>query len=719
MCVPYGGGSAVAYQPLATELAKVLPGTAVVAVELPGHDPARPEEHRPSLDEVAGRVVAELEATVTGPVAIYGHCVGTALATELALRCEAAGRKVEGLVIGGNFPTATLPGRVSSWFNRKFPQSRFTADRSSRDLLRSMGVLMEEDMADEAAQRIILRSMSHDVDNSQAWFTRELNRDDPRTLRAPALCVVGERDRGTDLYRERYAEWAAFAPRVGLAVVPRAGHYFLKHQADQLAGILAATITDWRAGTVPDRVPHVSVTGPEARRNLRDFYVVALGQAVSIMGSTLTLFALGLWVYRETGNLTAYALITFLSLVPRVIVGPIGGALTDRIDRRKVLLGCEVAGAVSVVALIALASTGTLSLWNVSVIVCVLAVSTGVHDPAYIAATAQLVPKPYLAQANGIAQLGDGFGNIVAPLAGGTLLLLIGLNGVIAIDAASFAIGILTLIKVRFPNRLYSKPEEPFHKTISGGFHYIIKRKPLLVMAGFFLVDNFFGALAILLTTPLVFAFDSAAAVGVVTGVAGVGAVLGSLVMMLWGGTRRRAAGMVGLVFFVGLGILLMGLRPSILLVSLGILIRNAASNLVNAHWRSVLQVKVHFELQGRVLAVNQMIALAMTPVAYLGGPALVSWVNPLLEPGGALANTFVGHLIGVGPGRGIGLIVAICGIALIIWALLGMRYRPLRYMEDLLPDAAPGAEIAATPDEAEERADRAARPVLLPAGRD
>ncbi|MGI9093182.1 MAG: amino acid adenylation domain-containing protein [Mycobacteriales bacterium] len=702
VCVPYGGGAAVAYQPLATELAATMPGTAVVAVELPGHDPARPDEERISLDAVADAVLAELGDTVQGPILVYGHCVGTALATELALRLEAARREVVGLIVAGSFPTATLPGRLASWINRKFPQSRFTSDRASRDLLRSMGGLMEEDMADEAAQRTILHSMRHDVDNSQAWFTRELNRAEPRTLTAPALCVVGERDRGTDLYRERYAEWAAFAPQVGLALVPKAGHYFLKHQANYLAGLIASAVGDWRAGRLPPRVPHVSVTGPEARRNLRDFYVVAAGQTISIMGSTLTLFALGLWVYKETGNLSSYALITFLSLVPRVVVGPVGGALTDRIDRRLVLLGCEVAGGISVVALIALASTHTLTLWNICVIVIVLALATGVHDPTYIAATAQLVPKPYLAQANGIAQLGDGFGNVVAPLAGGALLLLVGLPGVIAIDAFSFAVGILTLVKVRFPNRLYSKPEESFRKTIAGGWHYMAKRKPLVVMAGFFLVDNFFGALAIVLTVPLVFAFNSAAAVGVVTGVAGVGAILGSVLMMLWGGTRRRASGMVGMVYFVGLGILLMGLRPSILLVSIGILMRNAASNLVNAHWRALIQVKVHTELQGRVLAANQMMALAMTPVAYLGAPFIVHAVNPLLGKHGALSNTFVGHLFGVGDGRGIGLVVAACGISLLIWAALGMRYKPLRYMEDALSDATPGAEMAATPDEAE-----------------
>ncbi|MFB7376735.1 thioesterase II family protein, partial [Kitasatospora purpeofusca] len=223
VCVPYGGGSAAAYGPLATELAAAMPGAAVLAVELPGHDPARPDEPLLPLTVLVDRVVAELAeragpagpASVAGcgPVVVYGHCVGSAAATELALRLEAEGVPVTGLLVGGSFPGARLPGRLSTWLRGKFPATRWTSDRAYRDFLRTLGGI-DDDVdgtgdgtgdgggnsaakgeAADAAQRTMLRALRHDVDQAQGWFTGELTRPDARRLRAPVLCLIGERDR--------------------------------------------------------------------------------------------------------------------------------------------------------------------------------------------------------------------------------------------------------------------------------------------------------------------------------------------------------------------------------------------------------------------------------------------------------------------------------------------------------------------------------------------
>ncbi|MFC7642126.1 thioesterase II family protein [Streptosporangium lutulentum] len=108
VCLPYGGGSAAAYRPLVAELARTSPTTAVLAVELPGHDPARPNEAMLSMTELTDRLVAEL-AEVSGPIALYGHCVGSAAATELALRLEASGKPVAASSSAAVSPTHGCP----------------------------------------------------------------------------------------------------------------------------------------------------------------------------------------------------------------------------------------------------------------------------------------------------------------------------------------------------------------------------------------------------------------------------------------------------------------------------------------------------------------------------------------------------------------------------------------------------------------------------------
>ncbi|MEV5324428.1 amino acid adenylation domain-containing protein [Nonomuraea sp. NPDC052634] len=672
VCVPYGGGSAAVYQPLAKELGDRVE---VLSAELPGHDPARPDERPLPLEELADRLAAEVARSASGPVAIYGHCVGSALAVALARRLEADGVHVLGVIAAASFPAARLPGPI----RRLFGGDRWVSDRMFRDALRASGGLLDD--MDEAAKRTAVRAMRHDADQAQEWFTRELT-GEAAPLRAPILSLVGERDRATQLHEERYAEWAAFSPRVERAVLPRAGHYFLRHQAAPLAALVLGHLTRWAAGDLPDPVR------PPERTNLRPFYTVAAGQIVSALGTALSSFALGVWAYQLSGEILDLALVTMLAQIPAVLLTPLGGALADRIDRRTIMLACDALSGLTMVALVLLLVTGRLEFWNVCLIVGVTSIVSAFQQPAWMAAVAQLVPKPYLPQANALANVGFGIGNVVAPLAGGALIGLFGLSAVVAVDVATFAVGVITLLLVRFPDRLFHRREETFTAALTGGWRFLRRRRPLLVMALYFAVVNFCTALMWVLVTPIVLAIGTSADLGVVTAVGGVGAAIGTGVVMVWGGTRRRATGMIGFVAGSGVGVILMGAWPVVWLVAAGLFIRLACMSIGNAHWLSIIQVKVGQELQGRVLAVNIMIATAMQPIGFLAADPLAEW-----------AGRFAG-----GPGGGAAAVLLASGVFLVIWGLLGLWYRPLHHLEDRVPDAAPPAEAAADLDAIQER---------------
>lgn len=501
-------------------------------------------------------------------------------------------------------------------------------------------------------------------------------------LRAPILSIVGERDRATELHEERYAEWAAFAPRAAVSVLPRAGHYFLRHQAEPLAAMITGQLLSWSAGELPAPV------SPPARTGLRPFYTVAAGQFASAVGNALSSFALGVWAYQSSGRILDLALIVMLSQIPTVLLTPFGGALADRIDRRKIMLACDAVSGAAMGALVLLLATGGLALWNVCLIVGVTSVVTAFQSPAYLAAIAQLVPKPYLPQANAVANLGFGIGSVVAPLAGGALIGLFGLSAVVGIDVATFAIGVITLLMVRFPDRLFRRQEETFRAALTGGWRFLINRRPLLKMALYFAVVNFCTALMWVLITPVVLGLGSSAALGAVTAVGGLGAAVGTGIVLVWGGTRRRATGMIGFVVGSGIGVLIMGVWPALWLVGAGLFVRLACMSIGNAHWLSIIQVKVGPELQGRVLAVNVMLATAMQPIGFLTAGPLADWAQPYTS----------------GAGRGAAAVLFASGVLLVVWGLLGLRHRPLHHLEDLVPDAAPPPEAAADLDAIQDR---------------
>lgn len=719
VCVPYGGGSAITFQPLADALPA---GVALYAVELPGHDFSQRSEALMPLPNLAQQCVAEIEAHVSGPIALYGHCVGSAPVLEIARLLEANGRSIPGVFIGGSLPSAQMPGALFRWWYRLFPSDRWQSNREIYDSLRALGGFT--DVIDPDEQEFLLRSLRHDATQAEAFFTRSFQQP-PAKLAAPITCIVGEMDRATDLYEERYREWGQFGKRVSLAVLPKAGHYFLKHQSAAVAKIIQEGMTLPLTPVLAETAVSTNGSGRENGRYIQDvytaaktapkqavpslnlFFLVAFGQVISLIGSGLTSFALGVWVYQQTGSALDLGLVWLFVGLPGLLAAPIAGAVTDRYDRRWVMIASDTAAAVGTLALAALLWRGNLQLWHIYIVVSVGSVAAAFQQPAYIAAIAQIVPKPYLGQANGIAQLGRAAGMLLAPLLGGVLVLTIGLPGIVLIDVITFLFAVTVLLAVRFPPTLFRKREEPLLQEVVGGWRYVLKRPSLLAMIGFFLVLNFLQSGIRVIITPLILAFDSATLLGSVTSAQGVGLLIGGVAMGIWGGTRRRAEGMIGFTLLFGVSTIIIGLRPTAIFPIIGMLGIGIATAFINAHWQALIQTKVGLELQGRVIATNDMLSWSLMPLGFVLAGALADQVFEPFMGGSSPLATAVGGLIGSGPGRGMGLMIIVIGVLLLLAALLGFRYRPLRYMEDILPDAIPDAVVVKDKDELQALADQ------------
>ncbi len=228
VCVPYGGGNPVAYQPLADALPDDF---ALWAVDLPGHDLADPRPLAP-IAEVAPACAEEIKARVDGPVALYGQCAGTA-ATLLLARCL---EKI-GVEVTATFMGAALPDRdpEASW--------RMLTTGTDEQLFGHMrrlggfdGVLADSDVAD------ILRVVRHDLTEMVGLYRAEAGQEVPR-LSGPVHCVVGDADPATGGFAELYQDWGHYGSGVTVSVIPGGGHYFCKHQPDAVAGVVRRHLT--------------------------------------------------------------------------------------------------------------------------------------------------------------------------------------------------------------------------------------------------------------------------------------------------------------------------------------------------------------------------------------------------------------------------------------------------------------------------------------------
>lgn len=421
------------------------------------------------------------------------------------------------------------------------------------------------------------------------------------------------------------------------------------------------------------------------------FVVVWFGQLISLLGSGLTNFALGVWVYEQTGSVTQFALISLFISLPLILIAPIAGTTVDRWNRRWVMIFGDTGASLSTLVVALLIVTGYLEVWHIYLMTLVSSTFNAFQQPAYSATVTQLVPKQHLGRGVGMIQLGQAFAQLIAPMLAGTLIVSIKLKGIIVIDFATFIFALVTLLFVRFPNVKTSSSDKArlrdFLKQSGYGWTYLSARPGLVGLLFLLTTSNFLLGTVSVLVTPLVLSVASAPILGIIMSIGGMGMVAGSLTISTWGGPKRQMNSVFGFMLLSGVCILAVGLRSSIVLFGVAAFLFFFSLPIIRVSCQVIYQKKVSLELQGRVFALNGSIATASLPLAYIIAGPLADYVfEPLMEVDGFLASS-IGKVIGVGEGRGISLMFILLGLSLIILTIAAYQYPSLRKVEDDLPD--------------------------------
>jgi MFS transporter, DHA3 family, macrolide efflux protein len=417
---------------------------------------------------------------------------------------------------------------------------------------------------------------------------------------------------------------------------------------------------------------------------LRGFGLFWFGQTVSYVGSALTTFVLGVWVYQQTGSATQFAIISLAAVVPAIIAAPFAGVLADRRDRKRLIIGVDLGAGAVTVALAALLWADSLQVWHIYAATAVTACLTTVHMTAFYAMMPLLVPKERLANANGLMQITQA-GQIAAPLLAGALVGTIGLRGVVLIDLCTMVIGVALLLAAQLggaaqppqSGRQVTLPQDLGH-----GWRALRGDGALLRLTLVFGAFNFLFAMAGVLVQPLILSFSSTATLGLLMFAGGAGIFLGGLAMSTWGGPKKRARGIIAFLALAGVALSLHSPAPSPWLIAVVAPLFLFTLPILAGSVMTLVQVNTPAESQGRVIATVRMIGQSATPLAFLlAGPLADRVAGPALQPDGALAGT-LGALTGVGPGRGIAAIFLILGLAMIGLAVMAAASSRLRELD-------------------------------------
>jgi MFS family permease len=442
-------------------------------------------------------------------------------------------------------------------------------------------------------------------------------------------------------------------------------------------------------------------TQPTRTKGTRTFLVVWFGQFVSLIGTSLTGFALAIVVFQNSGSATQLALVLLASQLPQILFTPLAGTLVDRWDRRWAMILADGGAGMATLGIVALVLTDNLELIYLMPLLAVQGLFQTFQWPAYTAATTLLVPKEQYGRAAGLVQLAEAVGQVIAPALAGILLVWGGLEAVLALDVITFLFAVGTLLVVRFPRPARTEAGAQDSGSIWSetrqGWRYLRARHGLLALLLYFATLNLIFGFIGVIVFPLVLGFTDEQAMGFVFSIAAIGMVIGSILMSAWGGPKRKIYGLYGAVLVLAAGLALMGLRPSVAMVTVAGFIGFASIPIGNGSSQAIWQAKVEPDIQGRVFALRRTISQAATPLALiLAGPLVDGVFEPLMAPDGALAGS-VGAVIGTGAGRGAALMFVVLGVLAIGSTIVAYSYGPLRNLERDIPDALPDDDGAAS----------------------
>ncbi|MGW1060507.1 non-ribosomal peptide synthetase [Micromonospora rubida] len=224
VCLPYGGGNAIAYRPLA----EALPGRfRLLALNQPGYDTGGDPADFLDFDEVVRRCVDEVTDRVDGPVVVYGHCAGTVMATAVARGLETAGADLRGLYLAASLPADDPDAALAA--------ERVTSDEEWAGYLTRLGGF--SGALDWAAVEHMMTAGRHDHVGAMEHL-RRCRVAPPTPVRAHTVAVFGDADPATENFTERHRDWCRLVSDVSVEVIPGGEHYFVRDRAPEIAALI-------------------------------------------------------------------------------------------------------------------------------------------------------------------------------------------------------------------------------------------------------------------------------------------------------------------------------------------------------------------------------------------------------------------------------------------------------------------------------------------------
>lgn len=413
-------------------------------------------------------------------------------------------------------------------------------------------------------------------------------------------------------------------------------------------------------------------------KSLKTYFLLWSTQSLSALGSGLTGYALVLWLYTESGSALKTALLSICSYAPYVLMSIFAGALSDRWNKKKTMLLCDLAAALSTVAVLVLIETGCLEVWHLYFINALNGLMNTVQQPAAEVAATMLIPEEHYQRTSGLRSFSQSLNSILTPVIATALFTFAGIGAVITVDLCTFAAAFFTLLLfIRIPEPERSETKKESLLTSAGKGLVWLKQNPLILKLILFLACiNLVASTYDAALPAMILSKSGETALGIVNACVGAATLAGSALAALLPAPKNRVLAVcAALLISMSTENFFLAFGDSTLLWSVGAVLGWVAIPFMNANMDVIFRRTIPGEMQGRVYSCRNSLQFFTIPVGFFLGGVLVDEVfEPLMAEIGT--DSLAATVFGAGKGSGAAFLffcIGLAGVAVCVtfWSIL------------------------------------------------
>lgn len=382
----------------------------------------------------------------------------------------------------------------------------------------------------------------------------------------------------------------------------------------------------------------------------RDYRLLFFGTSLSHVGDFVQAMAQSWLVWTMTNSPFLLGLVGFAQALPRLLLGAVGGAIVDRIERRRLLLSTQILAMAQAFCFWALVYFDRVQFWHVLGLVLFLGTVNTVNQTARHSLINGLVPRAELMNAIALNSSMANLAKIIGPSLGGVLISIIGVAGCLFVNAISFLTIIVTLIVMEIPAaKIKTEEEVPFWREVAEGYRFLRGERRvfsvILLTYGVALVGTPYTRFLPVFATDVLHAGPST--FGLLLATPGVGAVIAGLGIASLGRLRRRTHFVAMSVFAFSFSLILFSFSRSLPLSMLFLILVGGSNIAIRAVANGVVQMETPPHLLGRVLSLFFMDkGLWSFGTLFIGGLAHAAGTANAVAISGAICALFASLLL-------------------------------------------------------------------------